>query len=234
MTFTQLHERLRVEIARRINRGQLTGTLLARQTGLPASHLSNFIHRKRNLSLAALDRVLAAQALSIEDLLPEAHRGSLEQRADGSAIVPLVSQTTAMHSPVIHPRAILELLHFSSETLEQLRSRRSLPRKDWQRFLAVRINTLQAKPMAPVLSPGAILILDRHYNSMAPHDPSRPNIFAVNFRNSLAFRYVSYDADRVVLRPHSLDYPVELVRLGADEAPSTCIVGRVCLAINEL
>lgn len=191
MTFTQLHERLRVEIARRIHRGQLTGTLLARQTGLPASHLSNFIHRKRNLSLAALDRVLAAQLLSIEDLVPEANRSSIEQIAEGTTSVPLVSQATAIHSPVINRRSVLELLHFSSETLEQLQSRRSVPRRDWHRFLAIRINAVQARPMTPVLSPGAILILDRHYNSMAPHDPSRPNIFAVNFRNALVFRYVS-------------------------------------------
>ena len=88
--------------------------------------------------------------------------------------------------------------------------------------------------MSPMLSPGAVLILDRHYNSVAPHEPSRPNMYAVNVNNTLAFRYVSYDSNRVILRPHSLEHPVELLRLGPDESPSSCIVGRVCLAINEL
>ena len=234
MTFSQLHERLRVEMARRIERGQLSGTLLARQTGLRASHLSNFIHRKRNLSLSALDRVRAAQALSIEDLMPEANRSSIEQMVEGTTLVPLVSQATAIHSPAINRRSILELVHMSSEVLEQLRPGRSLARKDWQRFLAVRLNAVQARPMSPMLSPGAVLILDRHYNSVAPHEPSRPNMYAVNVNNTLAFRYVSYDSNRVILRPHSLEHPVELLRLGPDESPSSCIVGRVCLAINEL
>lgn len=234
MNFSQLHERLRAEIARRIDRGQLTGTLLARQTGLRASHISNFIHKKRNLSLPALDRVLAAQVLSIEDLMPEANRGSIEQMVEGTTIIPLVSQATAIHSPTINRRSIVELVHLSSGILEQLRPRRSLARRDWQRFLAVRLNAAQARPMIPVLSTGAIVILDRHYNSMAPNAPSRPNIYAVNVANALLFRYVSYDANRVILRPHSLEYPVELLRLGVDESPATCIIGRVCLVINEL
>lgn len=80
MNVAQLHERLRLEIARRIDRGLLTGTVLARQTGLQPSHISNFIHRKRKLSLAAIDRVLAAQMLSVEDLLPARHSRAIEPR----------------------------------------------------------------------------------------------------------------------------------------------------------
>jgi len=234
MNFSQLHERLRAEITRRIDRGQLTGTLLSRQTGLRASHISNFIHRKRNLSLPALDRVLAAQVLSIEDLMPEASRIAIEQSVEGTVLIPLVSQATAIHSPVINRRSILELVHLSSEIIEPLRPRRSLARKDWQRFIAVRITAFQAMPMAPMLNPGATLVLDRHYNSMVPLHPSRPNIYAVSSNNSLLFRYVSYSSNRIILRPHSIDHPVELLRLGADESPSSYIVGRVCLAINEL
>ena len=67
---SSLHEGLRLEISRRIDRGLLTGTLLTRQTGLQSSHISKLLHRKRKLSLAALDRVLASQRLSIEDLMP--------------------------------------------------------------------------------------------------------------------------------------------------------------------
>jgi len=234
MTFTQLHELLRLEISRRIDRGQLTGMLLARQAGLRASHISNFIHRKRNLSLPALDRVLAAQALSIEDLMPETNRSSIEKSVEGTTLVPLVSQTTAIHSPSITRRSILGRVHLSSVTLDQLRPRRALARRDWHRFLAVRLNTVQAKPMRPILNTGSVVVLDRHYNSFAPLDPSRPNIYAVNIANTLLFRYASYETNCVILRPHSLNYAVELLRLGPDESPSACIVGRVCMAINEL
>ncbi len=51
MNFTQMHERLRVELLRRIERGTLSVSLLARQTGFGKSHLSNFLHSRRKLSL---------------------------------------------------------------------------------------------------------------------------------------------------------------------------------------
>jgi Cro/C1-type HTH DNA-binding domain len=234
MNFTQLHERLRIQIARRIDRGQLTGTLLARQTGLRASHLSNFIHRKRKLSLSALDRVLAAQQLSFEDLLPEVHRTAIEPLNEDTSMVPLVSQVTALHSPLVNRRSILEIIHLPAGTLDQLRPRRTLARRDWQRFLAVRLSAAQARPMEPVLTAGSVVVLDRHYNSLAPSQPPRPNIYAVNVANTLVFRYVSYEANRLILRPHALEAPIELLKLGPEESPSACIVGRVCIAIAEL
>ena len=45
---------------------------------------------------------------------------------------------------------------------------------------------------------------------------------------------MSYEANRLVLRPRSLDSRVEVLRLAPDEPPSSCIVGRVCLTIAEL
>jgi len=234
MNFSQLHERLRIEIARRIDRGQLTGTLLARQTGLRASHLSNFVHRKRKLSMAALDRVLIAQSLGIEDLLPEVNRSDIECSPESAFAVPLVSHATALHSPTVNQRSILELIHLPVGTLDQLRPRRALARRDWQRFLAVRLTAAQARPMGPVLAAGSVVVIDRHYNSLVPNQPARPNIYAVDIANALAFRYVSYDANRLILRPHSLDCPVELLRLATEESPSALIIGRVCAAISEL
>jgi hypothetical protein len=234
MNFFQLHERLRAEIARRIDRGQLTGTLLARQTGLQPSHLSNFIRRKRRLSLSALDRVLAAQLLSLDDLLPDSPRPGIQSAIDDASIVPLVSHETALHSPAINQHAVLDLIHLPTGVLDQLRPRRTHSRREWQRFLAVRLTAAQTRPMEPVLSPGSIAVIDRHYNSLAPHHPARPNIYAIDANNTLIFRYASYEANRLVLRPRSLDSRVEVLRLAPDQLPSSCIVGRVCLIIAEL
>lgn len=234
MNFSQLHERLRIEVVRRIDRGQLTGTLLADQTGLRPSHISNFIRRKRKLSLAALDRVLAAQSLSIEDLLPESNRSQHLHEAHNASTVPLVSQAVALHSPIVNQRSIIELIRLPAGMLDHLRPRRTLARRDWQRFLAVRVAAAQATPMEPALSPGMVAVIDRHYNSLVPHQPPRPNIYAVNVVNTMLFRYAGYEANRVILRPHGLEHPVELLRLGADQSPSDFIVGRVCAAINEL
>src|SRR5271168_1825271 len=114
MNVTQLHERLRLEISRRIDRGLLTGTLLARQTGLQASHISNFLHRKRKLSVVAIDRVLAALMLSLEDLLPPEssrhHPPVSDPRDNGFDSVPLVSHATAAHSPSVTSQTTIEVI----------------------------------------------------------------------------------------------------------------------------
>src|ERR1700721_3142035 len=70
MNFQDLHELLRVELLRRIERGTLTGSRLAQQAGFQQAHISNFLNRKRALSLEGLDRVLAAQNLTIDQILP--------------------------------------------------------------------------------------------------------------------------------------------------------------------
>jgi hypothetical protein len=223
MNFSQLHERLRAEMARRIERGQLTGTLLARQTGLQPSHLSNFIRRKRRLSLPAL-----------EDLIPDSPRPNIQTDFDDASVVPLVSHETALRSPAINQRSVLDLIHLPAGSLDHLRPRRTLSRREWQRFLAVRLTPAQARPMEPLLAPGSIAIIDRHYNSLAPSHPARPNVYAIDVNNDLVFRYLSYEANRLVLRPRSLDSRVEVLRLAPDESPSSCIVGRLCLTIAEL
>src|SRR5260370_23180188 len=52
-----------------IDEGDLTGLKLAEQTGFKQAHISNFLNRKRSLSLEGMDRVLNVQHLSILDLL---------------------------------------------------------------------------------------------------------------------------------------------------------------------
>jgi hypothetical protein len=236
MNFSQLHERLRLEVTRRINRGLLTGTLLARQTGLRPSHISNFLHGKRKLSLAALDRVLAAQTLSLDDLLPQPSSRQPATVSEGGGefdSVPLVSQATAVHSPRIPPQSIIEAIRLPAGVLQQLRPRRAVIRRDWQRFLAVRVTPAQALPMVPILTPDSIVVLDRHYNSLAAYQPPRPNIYAVNAGNRLVFSYASFDSSSIILRPHAIDSPVEILNIGSDNSPSDSIIGRVCICISE-
>lgn len=237
MNASQLHERLRVEIVRRIDRGMLTGTLLSKQTGLQASHISNFLHRKRQLSLAAMDRVLAAQALSVEDFFPVKKLHGKETAGNASkplpATVPLVSGTTAIHSPSIPASAVIDTVCLPNGLMEGLQSRRTIARRDWSRFLALRVTLEQAAPMHPVLRAHSIAVIDRHYNSFAPYRPPAPNLYAVNNGGSVLFRYVTFDADSLVLRPYSLEYSVELLRLNDGESPSEYLIGRVCMTLVE-
>jgi hypothetical protein len=237
MNLAQLHERLRLEIARRIDRRLVTGTLLARQTGLQPSHISNFLHRRRKLSIPAIDRILSAQMISVEDLLPTASaraHPAPDPGEDQIDSVPLVSQATATSSAGVSAASTIAVIQFPAGILDQLRPRRAIVRRDWLRFLAVRISAAQAAPMVPVLPPESIVVVDRHYNSLVPHDPPRPSLYAVNTAGQLSFRYVSFDSDRLILRPHSLEYPVQILALAANQSPSSLIVGRVCVCISEL
>lgn len=238
MNFSQLHERLRLEVARRIHRGLLTGSSLAAQTGLQPSHISNFLRRKRKLSLSALDRVLIALSLNIDDLVPRI----LEGRSRGAAAladeafdhIPLVSHAAAIHSPPITESVTLELIRVPAGALNDLRPRRAPARRGWQRFVAVRVGPDQALPMSPILLPQSIALLDRHYTSLIPYAPSQRNLYGVNASNALVFRYVSLDSRQVILRPHSLQHPIELLEIGDDDTPLNCIVGRVCMSISQL
>src|ERR1700728_5246898 len=69
MKFRVLQDNLRDAIWEGIEEGDLTGLRLAEQTGFKQAHISNFLNRKRGLSLEGMDKVLRVQHLSVLDLL---------------------------------------------------------------------------------------------------------------------------------------------------------------------
>ena len=235
MNFQDLHELLRLELLKRIERGTLTGSQLARQTGFQQAHVSNYLNRKRSLSLEGLDRVLTAQNLAIEHILPlELAAATPTPVSDPSEIVPVVSASTAMQDPRVTPSAIIETLQVSASRLRDHRARPSHRSTNWQRFVAIRVDAQQAAAMEPLLTPGATTVLDRHYNSLAPYRAQQPTLYAVRCGPSLLIRYVDFDDNCLILRPYSLRVPVQLIPLAADETPSDYIVGRVCMIFAEL
>jgi len=123
MNFTQTHERLRLELLRRVQRGTLSVSLLGRQTGFGQAHLSNILHGRRQLSLEAMDRILAAQHLSVADLLPSAQQLTPEPMGDAMCAVPVVSHAVALFEPVIRPSAIQSRLYVPAAALESVHSR---------------------------------------------------------------------------------------------------------------
>jgi transcriptional regulator with XRE-family HTH domain len=234
MNITQMHERLRLELLRRIQRGTLSVSLLARQTGFGQSHLSNFLHSKRQLSLEAMDRILASQRMSASDLLPATYdaRAAPVDEAE-SETVPVVSHYAALFEPFIRPSGVQSVLHLPDGMLQSARARVSGARKSWQRFVAVRISSADALAMEPLILADAFVLLDRHYTSLMPYRPGRPNLYAVRSDSHLVLRYVDFTANRLVLRPHNIAFPVELAEMDPGETPSDRIVGRVALILNE-
>src|SRR5271154_4025494 len=93
---------------------------LSQSPWLPKAHISNFLNRKRSLSLEGLDRVLASQKLSIEHILPldlNAHASSTPspvENSDPIEIVPVVSPSAAMDDALIPPSSIIETVQVSA------------------------------------------------------------------------------------------------------------------------
>lgn len=233
MNFSQMHERLRLELLRRIKRGTLSVSLLARQTGYGQPHLSNFLHRRRLLSFEALDRILAAQHLAVTDLLPASTKLEFAPIDDDVSTVPVVSHATAIFEPHVRPTAALEQLHLPANTLRDLRIRCSQPRRAWQRFVAVRVADGDAPAMDPLVQTNSLAVLDRQYTSLSPYRPSRPTLYGVRRGAHLTLRFADFLSNRLILRPLRLDFPIEALELEPDSTPNDLIVGRVVLLLGE-
>ena len=237
MNFSELHERLRLELVRRINGETLTGSRLAQQTGFRQAHISNFLNRKRALSLDGLDRVLAAQNLTINQILPSASvnlEASAENRECYTETLPLVPPTVAMNDGLISPQSVLEYIPVSTALLYENRSRCSSFQANWRRFVAIRVETQQASAMEPLLVPGAVAIIDRHYTSLAQYRSHQRNLYAIRARGTLQLRFAEFDDNRLIIRPNSTAFPIQLVPVHPGQSPSDLIVGRLCLVFNEL
>jgi len=236
MNFSQLQERLRIELLRRIERGSLSVSLLARQTGLGQPHISNFLHGRRKLSLATLDKIMAAQHLASEELLPARRdsSGALMGHQLGQAgEIPLVSHAVALFEPYIRASSVQIMIPFPAAALTALRERCSASRRQWERFVAVRIQGGDAAAMEPVLFPEALVVLDRHYNSFRAYREGSPNIYGVRVGSRLLLRYADFVTNRIILRPHRLSFPVEIVEVIGEETANDLLIGRVALVLNE-
>jgi len=96
MNFTQMHERLRWKLLRRIQRGNAEVSLLARKTRVCESHLSNFLQLQATAFAAGVGRVLAAENLAVADLLPALDHVHFADQGGESSAVPIVSHHTAL------------------------------------------------------------------------------------------------------------------------------------------
>jgi len=237
MNFSKLQERIRVELLRRIERGTLSVSLLSRQTGLGQPHISNFLHSRRGLSLKSLDLILEAQRLEVSDLLP-ARREPKEELKVAEPVeavieIPLVAHAVAIFDPYIRASSTLALAPFRGETLKGLEARCSNARRQWDRFVAVRIGAEDAAAMNPELQREALVLLDRHYTSFRQWREDRQNLYGAKLGTSLVVRYAQFQGDRVVLRAHQAHIKAEVLEPGPGETANDLLVGRVVLIVNE-
>jgi hypothetical protein len=232
MKFKTLQDNLRKTLWQRIGEGELTGLGLAAQTGFRQAHISNFLNRKRGLSLEGMDRVLKVQHLSVFDLLDPAEvnkRASiLPPPMDEFQDVLLVDGKIAATESRIMSMNVKDILKFERAFLRSLRPEMETARERWERFVLIRIDAREGMSMYPRLLPGATVLIDRHYNSLKPYRKAESNMYAVNKNGACTVKYVEVAGDQLVLRPHNQAYPVDVLPIEDGTEPADYLIGRVC------
>jgi hypothetical protein len=88
--------------------------------------------------------------------------------------------------------------------------------------------------MHPRILPGAIVLLDRHYHSLAPYRRGEMNIYAVQVNDACKLRYVEVSGHNLVPRPQNQTYPVQVLPLEEGKSAHDCIVSRICYVGMEI
>jgi hypothetical protein len=232
MKFRTLQENLRNALWERIDGGDLTGLRLAEQTGFKQAHISNFLNRKRGLSLEGMDRVLNVQHLSVLDLIDPSEvnkRASiLPPSEDEFDSVVVADAHIAASEAVIMSMHTKEILKFKKSFLKRIKEEMDGDRSHWERFVIIKMDAQEGMSMYPRTMPGATLLLDRHYNSMTPYRKGEGNMYAVRKDETCTIRYVEITDGHLILRPHNPTFPIDVITPERGQKVGDYIVGRVC------
>jgi Peptidase S24-like len=232
MKFKALQENLRQTLWERIEEGELTGLRLAQQTGFKQAHISNFLNRKRGLSLEGMDKVLNVQHLSVLDLLEPTEvnkRASILPPTDDEFDnVLLVDGSIAATEPLIMSMNVREILKFKKSFLRKMKPELEGNRDNWERFVIIKADGREGMSMYPRLLPGATVLVDRHYNSLKPYRKGEFNMYAVAKDGDCTVKYVEVAGNHLILRPHNQAYPIEVMTMEDDKTTADYLVGRVC------
>jgi hypothetical protein len=232
MRFKVLQDNLRKILWDRIEAGELTGLRLAQQTGFRQAHISNFLNKKRGLSLEGMDKVLQVQHLSVLDLLDPAEvnkRASiLPPSGDEFENVLLTDAAHAATQPLITSMHVKDIHKFKKAFLRKLKAETEGDRSNWQRFVLIKLDSKEAMSMYPRLMPGATLLIDRHYNSLTPYRKGEFNMYAVLKNDTCTVKYVEVAENHLILRPHNQSAPIEVMIMAEGKTAADYLVGRIC------
>ncbi|HYE23561.1 MAG TPA: helix-turn-helix domain-containing protein [Clostridia bacterium] len=229
MLVSELAEKLRRIVRERMAAGTLTGAELARMAGFRQAHISNFLNRRRGLSVEALDRILQALQLSVADLAPNPALARAAASPVGREYddVPLVT-VDVLHHPTIPERAIADVLKFKRSFLRRVRSSGDPRRTDWRRFVLIKASADTATAMYPRISSGATLLIDRHYTSATPYRRREPSIYVIRKDGQAIVRNIEVRQALILLRPANQEVPLEFLPIETGRTHADYIIGRVC------
>jgi hypothetical protein len=179
-----------------------------------------------------MDKVLNVQRLSVLDLLDpnEVNKRAsiLPPSGDEFENVLVVDAATAASEPLLMSMNVKDILKFKKTFLRRLRPEIEGPRSKWERFVVLKVDSRDGMSMYPRLLPGAIVLVDRHYNSLKPYRKGESNMYAVAHEGACTVKYVEVAGRNLVLRPHNQAYPVEVVTMDDDKNTGDYLIGRVC------
>jgi len=231
MKFRQLQENLRRALLDKIADRELTALGLAHLTGFKQPHITNFLNRKRSLSLEAMDRVIGVQKMSVLDLVDPQEinkRASiLPPSEDDFDNVLLVEGAVAARDAIITREKVRDILKFKKSFLRRLRPSDDNARNGWQRFVLIKVDAQDGMSMYPRLLPGATVLIDRHYTSLEPYR-KEPNMYALRQHGGASVKYVEVSGKTLILRPHNQSYPVSILEIEEGKVAADYVIGRVC------
>jgi hypothetical protein len=120
------------------------------------------------------------------------------------------------------------IFKFKKSFLHKLKPETEGDRSNWQRFLLIKLDARDAQAMSPRLSPGATLLIDRHYNSLKPYRKGEFNMYAVLKNDNCTIRYVESAERHLILRPHNQSSPLEVLPIAEEKSAEDYLIGRVC------
>lgn len=228
MLISDLQNRLRILVSQRIAAGEMTGTDLAQRAGFQQAHVSNFLKGRRGLSIETMDRVMEAMRLEVRDLMPEP-RFKLMASAEGEAgfdSIPVLEPSALLQSD-FGPGESVEFLRFKKSFLRRIRPEMASERGSWQRFVLIKADKGSGLAMRPRLTPGAMLLIDRHYNSLRSYRRNEPNMYVVKSGAVWQVRYVELQGSQLTLRPENQECGLGYIQPGKGETFADYVVGRV-------
>lgn len=236
-----LQDNLRRVVQERIAAGELTGLRLSEMTGFRQAHVSNFLNSKRGLSLEGMDKMLRVLKLGVLDLIDAEEIREQGTRVSGAQSgfqdVLLVASADAWQ-PRIGSRQVQDVFPFRESFLGRLRPAMEGDRRGWERFVLVRMERSAGNSMSPKMtrtktSAGAVVLIDRHYNSLRPYRKYEPNLYAVHYAGQCAVRYVEQVGGQLLFRPLNADYPIAVVKTKKTRGKDF-VIGRICYVGSEV
>ena len=232
MTILEMVHNLRTVLTGKIESGSLSVGLIARRSSLTKSHISKFLHGRGSLSLHSMNRIMESLLMDAEDLIKISP--GVPPRAERTLFIPVVASRSALLQSVIGAPEIDGWLPISLETLEEFTRLRVRARQSWWRFVAVRLNQLEARTTGGLASSGAVIVIDRHYNSIRDSHPNRRNLYAVLDGKHLVIGYADAIGNQLVLQPRTTGMLAIFRDPGPAADAGSYIIGRIVMIQNLL